>query len=148
MQEQGFPHETDVMKESNVVFSFPIAAPKNAVYTEQMGAMQQLDLWKLYQDYWCEHKPSITVYYNDDDFLQVGAWVWEHFDTVSGVSFLPYSGHTYRQAPYEEITEEEYFKSLSEMPVDVDWSALKNFESEDNTEGSQTLACTGNSCEL
>lgn len=148
MQEQGFPHETDVMKESNVVFSFPIAAPKNAVYTEQMGAMQQLELWKLYQDHWCEHKPSITVYYNDDDFLQVGAWVWQHFDTVSGVSFLPYSGHTYRQAPYEEITEEEYFKMLSTMPVDVDWSALKNFESEDNTEGSQTLACTGNSCEL
>lgn len=148
MRDEGFNCETDVMKETNMVFSFPVAAPKNALFTKEMGAMRQLALWKKYQDKWCEHKPSITVYYTDDDFMAVGAWVWENFDAVSGVSFLPYSGHTYRQAPYEEITEEKYNALVAMMPTDVDWGDLKKYEKDDQTVGSQTLACTGNSCEL
>lgn len=148
MRDAGFHCETDVMKETNMVFSFPVAAPKNALFTKDMGAMRQLALWKKYQDKWCEHKPSITVYYTDDDFMAVGAWVWENFDAVSGVSFLPYSGHTYRQAPYEEITEEKYNALVAMMPTDVDWGDLKKYEKDDQTVGSQTLACTGNSCEL
>ena len=148
MRDKGFPCEVDVTKESNLVFSFPVAAPKNATFTKDMGAMQQLKLWKKYQDHWCEHKPSITVYYTDNDFLQVGAWLYENFDSVSGVSFLPYSGHTYKQAPYEEITEEQYNELQAAMPTAVSWEDLKHYEQEDQTVGTQTLACTGNSCEL
>lgn len=148
MKAQGFPCEVDVINQNNLVFSFPVAAPKNAVFTKDMGAMAQLRLWKKYQDHWCEHKPSITVYYTDDDFLKVGAWVYENFDSVSGVSFLPYSGHTYKQAPYEEITEEQYSKLLDAMPKDTNWEELKDYEHEDQTIGTQTLACTGGTCEL
>ena len=148
MKAQGFPCEVDVINQNNLVFSFPVAAPKNAVFTKDMGAMAQLRLWKKYQDHWCEHKPSITVYYTDDDFLKVGAWVYENFDSVSGVSFLPYSGHTYKQAPYEETTEEQYNKLLDAMPKDTNWEELKDYEHEDQTIGTQTLACTGGSCEL
>lgn len=109
--------------------------------------MKQLALWKIYQDSWCEHKPSITVYYTDEEFLEVGAWLYKEFDDVSGVSFLPRTEHTYAQAPYQDITKEEYEKLSSEMP-EIDWGMLYSFEAEDNTVGSQTLACTGNNCEL
>lgn len=145
--EQGVPHEQDVINPSNYVFSFPQKAPENAVCTDDVGAMKQLKLWHIYQEHWCEHKPSITVYYRDDEFLEVGSWLYRNFDSVSGVSFLPRSEHTYAQAPYQDITEEEYEKLSSEMP-DINWSLLSTYEYEDNTEGSQTLACTGNNCEL
>jgi ribonucleoside-diphosphate reductase alpha chain len=123
-------------------------APDDAVCTEQVGAMDQLKLWEIYQDYWCEHKPSITVYYKDSDFLEAGQWVYNKIDKISGISFLPYSDHTYQQAPYEEITAEQYQEMLEAMPQDVDWSSLNVYEKEDTTTGSQTMACTGGVCEI
>lgn len=148
MIDKGFPHEQDVMNSATMVFSFPTAAPKGCVDRNGFTAIEQLELWKTYQEAWCEHKPSITVYYKDDEFFEVGAWVWKNFDYISGVSFLPYSDHTYQQAPYEEIDEQTYTTMLEAMPSDTDWSMLGEFEKEDSTVGSQTYACSGNSCEL
>ena len=148
MTAAGFPVEDDVMSKSSLVFSFPIKAPETSTTVAQVGAMEQLKLWKKYQDYWCEHKPSITVYYTDDEFLQVSQWIWENFDTVSGISLLPVSDHVYQQAPYEDITAEKYEELLAAMPVDVNWDDLEHFEKEDNTTGSQELACTGGACEI
>ena len=147
LQEQGIPCEEDVMKPSNLVFSFPQKAPEDAVCVKDVTAMEQLWLWKIYQDAWCEHKPSVTVYYKDNEFLDIGAWVYKNFDNVSGISFLPYSDHTYKQAPYQEITEEEYNKLSSSMP-EIDWKALEEYEKEDMTTSTKELACTGNSCEI
>lgn len=147
MVEQGIPHEEDVINPSNWVFSFPQKAPEGATCVSDVGAMEQLKLWKIYQDHWCEHKPSITVYYTDDEFLQVGAWLYENFDDVSGISFLPRSEHTYKQAPYQEITEETYNELLAEMP-EINWSVLGQYEVEDTTTGTQELACVGTSCEI
>lgn len=148
MTAAGFPVEDDVMSKSSLVFSFPIKSPDSSTTVKQVGAMEQLKLWKKYQDYWCEHKPSITVYYTDDEFLQVSQWIWENFDTVSGISLLPVSDHVYQQAPYEDITPEKYEELLKAMPVDVNWSDLEHFEKEDTTTGSQELACTGGACEI
>ena len=148
MTAAGFPVEDDVMSKSSLVFSFPIKSPDSSTTVKQVGAMEQLKLWKKYQDYWCEHKPSITVYYTDDEFLQVSQWIWENFDTVSGISLLPVSDHVYQQAPYEDITAEKYEELLAAMPVDVNWSDLEHFEKEDTTTGSQELACTGGACEI
>ena len=148
MVEAGFPYEQDVMSESNLVFSFPVKSPETSVTVKQVGAMEQLEMWKDFQNHWCEHKPSITVYYTDDEFLQVAQWIWDNFDICSGISLLPYSDHVYQQAPYEEISEAEYEKMLKTMPQDIDWAELKEFESEDNTIGSQELACVGTSCEI
>tara|TARA_R110000787_G_scaffold150084_1_gene263983 strand:- start:456 stop:2327 length:1872 start_codon:yes stop_codon:yes gene_type:complete len=145
MIEAGFPHEEDVMNMSNWVFSFPQKAPNKAVTVESMGAMEQLYLWKIYQDHWCEHKPSMTCYYNDDNFFAVCQWIWENFDSVSGISFLPEAEHVYKQAPYQKIDKVEYTKLLKEMPKDMSWDLA---ESSDNTEGSQTLACVAGVCEL
>lgn len=147
MKDQGVPCEVDVMNPSALVFSFPQKAPEGAVCTSEIGAMEQLRLWKIYQDYWSEHKPSITVFYTDEEFLKAGAWLYENFDSVSGISFLPRSEHTYKQAPYEEITQEGYEALRSKMPV-LNWALLGSYEQEDNTVGQQTLACTGNNCEL
>lgn len=147
MAAQGIPCEDDVISPSNLVFSFPQKAPAGATCVADVGAMEQLRLWKIYQDHWCEHKPSVTVYYTDDEFMDVGAWLYKHFDSVSGISFLPRSEHTYKQAPYQEIDEEEYNKLSSSMP-EINWSMLSTYELEDMTEGTQTLACTGNNCEL
>lgn len=144
----GFPYEDDVMNPNVYVFSFPMAAPDGAKVTKDVGAIYQLKLWKKYQDHWCEHKPSITVYYKDSEFLKVGSWVWDNFDSVSGISFLPYSDHVYKQAPYEEISKAQYDQLIQYMPKDVDWSALSDFETEDNTAGTQTLACAGGVCEV
>ena len=144
----GFPVEQDVMSPTSSVFSFPIKAPETSVTVKQVGAMQQLELWKAYQNHWCEHKPSITVYYTDDEFLQVAQWIWENFDLCSGISLLPYSDHVYQQAPYEDINAEEYDKLVAEMPVGVDWNDLEKYEEEDNTTGSQELACVGGACEI
>ena len=148
MSSVGFPVEEDVMSKASLVFSFPMEAPQESTTVSQVGAMQQLKLWKKYQDYWCEHKPSITVYYTDDEFLQIAQWIWDNFDTVSGISLLPVSDHVYQQAPYEDITKEKYEELLKAMPVDINWSDLQHFEQEDNTTGSQELACVGGACEI
>ena len=145
LEAAGVPVEDDVMSPSTKVFSFPIASPDGAVVASEMGAMEQLELWEIYQDYWCEHKPSMTCYYRDDEFLEVGQWLYNKFDKISGVSFLPYSEHTYQQAPYEPIDLETYEKLKAEFPETIDWNISEN---SDNTEGSQTLACTGNNCEI
>ena len=149
MAEAGFPNEVDVTKDSNLVFSFPVAAPEGAVCTSEVGAMEQLRLWKIYQDHWCEHKPSITVYYKDEEFLDVCSWMWNNFDLMSGISLLPYSDHTYQQAPYQEITQEKYEELLGQMP-NFDWDAMASFEAgTDSTLGSQELACSSaTGCEL
>jgi ribonucleoside-diphosphate reductase alpha chain len=147
MQEQGYEWEIDQLNPSVAVFSFPVKAPKGAVTVDQVAAMDQLELWKVYQEHWCEHKPSITVYYSDEEFIEVGAWLYKYFDEVSGVSFLPRSEHTYAQAPYEAISEEFYDKMSASMP-DVDWASMELYEATDTTEGQQTLACTGGACEL
>lgn len=144
----GFPAEDDVTNPSVCIFSFPMKAPDGAKVTKEVGAMHQLKLWMAYQKYWCEHKPSITVYYKDSEFLDIGNWIWNNFDAVSGISFLPHTDHIYQQAPYEEITEEQYTKLRESMPKDVDWTALSNYESDDNTAGTQTLACSGGTCDV
>ena len=148
MEASGFPVEQDVMSPSSSVFSFPVKAPSTSVTVEQVGAMEQLQLWKAYQNHWCEHKPSITVYYTDDEFLQVAQWIWDNFDICSGISLLPFSDHVYQQAPYEDITAEQYDELLAAMPQGVSWDDLENHEQEDNTTGSQELACTGGACEI
>ena len=144
----GFPNEVDVTKDSNLVFSFPVSSPEGAVCTTEVGAMEQLRLWKVYQDHWCEHKPSITVYYKDEEFLDVCSWMWKNFDSISGISLLPYSDHTYQQAPYTECSQEIYEQLSGEMPT-FDWEAAAAFENgSDSTVGSQELACAGGNCEL
>ena len=148
MTAKGFPVEQDVMSPSSLVFSFPVKSPKTSTTVKQVGAMEQLQLWKTYQNFWCEHKPSITVYYTDDEFLQVAQWIWDNFEICSGISLLPYSDHVYQQAPYEEIDPEKYKELLKAMPKNVDWNDLENFETEDNTTGSQELACVGGACEI
>ena len=149
MQDKGFPCEPDLMKpEHTMVFSFPMKTPKKAVFRTDMTAIEQLELWLKYQRFWCEHKPSITVSVKEDEWMEVGSWVWKHFDEVSGVSFLPFSDHTYKQAPYQDCTEEEYKELLKALPKDVDWAELGDYEQEDNTAGTQTFACSGNSCEV
>ena len=148
MEASGFPVEQDERAPSSSVFSFPVKAPDTSVTVEQVGAMEQLQLWKTYQNHWCEHKPSITVYYTDDEFLQVAQWIWDNFDICSGISLLPFSDHIYTQAPYEDITAEKYDELLAAMPQGVSWDDLENHEQEDNTTGSQELACTGGACEI
>jgi ribonucleoside-diphosphate reductase alpha chain len=145
MLEAGFPCEEDITNSSNWVFAFPQKAPKNAITVDSMGALEQLELWKVYQDNWCEHKPSMTCYYNDDNFFSVCQWIWENFDSVSGISFLPEADHMYQQAPYQKIDKATYMKQIKALPKNFEWNVD---ESEDNTEGSQTLACVGGVCEI
>jgi ribonucleoside-triphosphate reductase (thioredoxin) len=148
MADQGIPSEACVMKpDSTVVFSFPIKAPVGAVVTSDLTAIEQLETWLMYQRHWCEHKPSVTINVRNSEWLEVGAFVYKHFDEMSGVSFLPYNEHTYQQAPYQEITKEEYDLALSRMPTSIDWMKLSDYEKEDSTKGSQTFACVG-SCEI
>ena len=148
MEQAGFPVEQDVMSPTSVVFSFPVKSPETSTCVKEVGAMHQLRLWKTYQNHWCEHKPSVTVYYTDSEYLQVAQWIWDNFDLCSGISLLPTSDHTYQQAPYEDIDEEEYTKLLDSMPKNVNWEDLAQFEVEDNTTGSQELACVGGACEI
>jgi ribonucleoside-triphosphate reductase (thioredoxin) len=143
----GFPAEEDVTNKNTWVFDFPVKAPEASVTVSEVGAMQQLELWKIYQNHWCEHKPSVTIYYTDHEFLQIAQWIWENFDLCSGISLLPYSDHIYQQAPYEDVVVEKYEELLAAMPS-VKWKELEQFETDDNTTGSQELACTGGSCEL
>ena len=149
MIEQGIPSEPDVMKpDATTVFSFPVKAPAGAVVTEDMTAIDQLELWLAYQRNWCEHKPSVTINVRKDEWFEVGAFVYKHFDEMSGVSFLPYNEHTYQQAPYQEVGKSDYEELLSLMPEAIDWSKLSEYEKEDTTKSSQTFACTGEVCEM
>jgi len=149
MKDVGFPNEADVMKPEHVtVFSFPMKSPKGAVCRKDMTAIEQLELWLVYQKYWCEHKPSITITVKEDEWFEVGAWVYSNFNEVCGVSFLPFSDHSYKQAPYQDCTESEYKEALKKMPNNIKWTDLSSYEKEDNTSGTQTLACSGGSCEI
>ena len=147
--DQGIPHEDDLMQpENTVVFSFPMKSPTKAVLREDLSAITQLENWKNYQEHWCEHKPSVTISVKEDEWFEVGAWVYNNFKDVAGVSFLPHSDHTYKQAPYQDITKEEYDALSKKMPRNVDWTLLSNYEREDNTTGTQELACSAGACEI
>ena len=147
LKSQGFPSEPCVMKpDSTTVFSFPQKVGEGAVLREDLSAIEHLDLWLVFQRHWCEHKPSVTISVNESEWPKVGAWTWDHFDEVTGVSYLPYDGGTYRQAPYEEIDAGTYLNMSLSMPKDIDWEAF--IEGTDNVEGAQTLACTAGGCEI
>ena len=149
MTEVGFPVEDDEMNPSHtVVFSFPMKVDRSAVFRTDLTAIEQLDLWKIYQEHWCEHKPSVTISVKENEWMEVGAWVYKNFDQMSGVSFLPFSEHTYRQAPYQDCDREQYEKLLKVMPKDVDWGQLSKYETVDTTVASQELACSNGLCEI
>ena len=149
MEDQGIPCEADVMKPNSVkVFTFPMMAPKGAILRNDRTAIEQLELWLTYQRYYCEHKPSVTVSVREHEWMEVGAWVYKHFDEVSGVSFLPHSDHSYQQAPYEDCTKAEYTALAKKMPKSVNWDLISEYELTDMTVGTKTLACTGSICEL
>ena len=148
MKDLGFPHEADVSKpEHTTVFAFPIRSPKS-VYRNDMTAIEQLKMWLVYQENWCEHKPSVTITVRETEWMEVGAWVYKHFDKISGISFLPHSDHSYKQAPYQDCTIEEYEALVTKIPTNVDWLGLSKYEKEDNTVGTQTYACSGDKCEI
>ena len=149
MTDAGFPVEDDVMNPSHTaVFSFPMRVNEDAVFRTDMAAIEQLELWKTYQENWCEHKPSVTISVKENEWLEVGAWVYENFNYMSGVSFLPFSEHTYKQAPYQDIKKEEYDVLLNKMPKEVDWTKLAEYEKTDMTIGAQELACVAGGCEI
>ena len=149
MMDNGVPNEPCVFKsDSTTVFSFPVQAPERATTRNDMTAIEQLETWLTYQRHWCEHKPSVTISVRDDEWLEVGAFVYKHFDEMSGVSFLPHSDHTYQQAPYQDCSKEEYKELLKTMPKKIDWTKLSEYEQEDNTKSSQTFACSGDVCEV
>ena len=149
MMDQGIPNEPDVMKpDQTTVFSFPMKAPEGATVTADMSAIEQLEMWLAYQRSWCEHKPSVTINVKNNEWFEVGAFVYKHFDEMSGVSFLPFNEHTYQQAPYQDCLATDYHILLDKMPDSIDWTKLSEYEQEDNTAGSQTLACSGDSCEI
>jgi ribonucleoside-diphosphate reductase alpha chain len=150
LKEVGIPVEDDVMKPNDTyVFSFPVRAPEGAVVRNDLTALEHLNTWLVYQRAWCEHKPSITVSVKEEEWMEVGAWVYKHFDEVSGISFLPHSDHTYKQAPYQEVSKEEYEDLLSRMPTSIRWEDLSFYETEDGTSTNATLACSSDgNCEL
>ena len=149
MVDQGIPNEPDVMKpDATTVFSFPMQSPMGAIHTADMTALEQLEMWLMYQRHWCEHKPSVTINVKPDEWFEVGAFVYKHFDEMSGVSFLPFNEHTYQQAPYQECTKEDFYNMVDASPVKIDWTKLSSYEQEDNTSGMQTMACTGDVCEM
>lgn len=149
LKDQGVPNEPDVMKPQNTtVFSFPIEAPENALTRDSLTATEHLEIWKVYQEHWCEHKPSVTITVKEHEWPEVGAWVWKNFDAISGVSFLPHSDHSYRQAPYQEVSREVWAEMKGKMPSKIDWNDLRDYEQEDNTVGAQTLACGPEGCEV
>ena len=147
MIEKNFTSEPDVLNPSNIVFSFPQKSPEEATHRGELSALEQLDLWSQYSRHFCEHKPSCTISVKEEEWVDVGAWVYENFDSISGISFLPYTDHVYAQAPYEECTIQQYLDLESRIP-EIDWKELTLFEKEDYTIASQELACTGNSCEI
>ena len=149
MIDMGIPSEPCVFKgDTTTVFSFPMKSPDNAVTRNDMTAIEQLETWLTYQRHWCEHKPSVTISVRDSEWLDVGAFVYKYFDEMSGVSFLPHSDHTYQQAPYQDCTEGQYEELLEFMPERIDWTKLSEYEQEDNTVSMQTMACSGDSCEI
>ena len=149
MIDQRIPSEPCVMKpDQTTVFSFPVQSPKGSVVTKDMTAIEQLEIWLAYQRHFCEHKPSVTINVRKDEWFEVGAFVYKHFDEMSGVSFLPYNEHTYQQAPYQDIGKHDYKTLLSCMPDTIDWTKLASYESEDNTVAMQTMACSGDVCEI
>jgi ribonucleoside-diphosphate reductase alpha chain len=149
MKDQGIPSEPDVMKpDATTVFSFPVKSPRKAIVTSDLSAISQLETWLMYQRHWCEHKPSITCNVRKDEWFEVGAFVYKHFDEMSGVSFLPYNEHTYQQAPYQEVGKSDYSMLLSLMPKTIDWAGLSEYEKDDNTVAMQTMACSGDVCEI
>jgi ribonucleoside-diphosphate reductase alpha chain len=150
LKEVGIPVEDDVMKPNDTyVFSFPVKAPDGAIVRNDLTAIEHLNIWLVYQRAWCEHKPSITVSVKEDEWMEVGAWVYKHFDEVSGISFLPHSDHSYKQAPYQEVTEEEYNNLVAKMPAEIRWEDLSFYETEDGTSTNATLACSSDgNCEL
>jgi len=149
MKNQGFPNEPDITKPNHTtVFSFPMKSPKGAICRNEMTAWKQLSLWHTYAKHWCEHKPSVTVSVKEDEWVNTAAWVYDNFDDISGISFLPFSDHTYRQAPYQDCTEKEYNELSKQIPKEANWEELTKYESKDYTVASQEMACTGNSCEI
>ena len=149
MKDSGIPSEPCVMKpDSTTVFSFPMKSPSGATTRTEMSAIEQLEYWLMFQRHWCEHKPSVTVSVKEDEWMKVGAWVYDNFDEVSGISFLPFSDHTYAQAPYQDITGKEYEQAYKKMPESIDWSKLADYEKEDTTSGGRELACTADACEM
>jgi hypothetical protein len=149
MIQQGFPAEACVMKPtSTTIFSFPVKSPSGAVVRSDMTAIEQLEMWLIYQRHWCEHKPSVTITVKEHEWMDVGAFVYSHFDEMSGVSFLPHTDHVYKQAPYQDCSKDYYEELIAKMPKDIDWTELAKIEFEDMTSGSQTLACSSDGCEL
>ncbi len=149
LKDQGVPNEPDVTAPDKMtVFSFPQKAPDNALLREKLSAVEHLEIWKNLQEHWCEHKPSITVSVKENEWLEVASWVYGNFDILSGVSFLPYSDHSYKQAPYQEIDEASYYRMVEAFPQEIAWNRLSEFETSDTTKSSQTLACTGDVCEI
>ena len=149
MIDQGVPSEPEIHKpEQTTVFSFPVKSPDVCVTRDDVTAIEQLETWLMYQRNWCEHKPSVTVSVKDDEWFEVGAFVYKHFDEMSGVSFLPHDGGSYQQAPYQECTKEEYLELLKVMPKSIDWTKLSEYELDDTTSGMQTMACSGDVCEI
>ena len=149
MIDQGIPNEPESQKpEQTTVFSFPVKSPEGAVCTPDTTALEQLEMWLMYQRHWCEHKPSVTINVKKDEWFEVGAFVYKNFDEMSGVSFLPFDDHTYQQAPYQDCSKADYETLLSVMPEKIDWTELSNYEKEDTTVSMQTMACSGDSCEL
>tara|TARA_R110000824_G_scaffold12247_1_gene53744 strand:+ start:2212 stop:4116 length:1905 start_codon:yes stop_codon:yes gene_type:complete len=144
----GFPNEVDLGNSQNVIFSFPVAAPENAICRTDKTALQQLRFWKIYATTWCEHKPSITVSIKEHEWLEVGAWLYKNWSYLSGIAFLPFDDHVYQQAPYTDINQQQYKEMLMTMPTDIDWTGLATYEKEDNTIASQELACVGGVCEI
>jgi ribonucleoside-diphosphate reductase alpha chain len=149
MSEAGIPVE-DVIGSANTtaVFSFPIKAPEGCITRHDMTAIEHLEIWKLYAEHWCEHKPSITVSLKEDEWVKVSDFVFDNINIISGISFLPMDDHIYDQPPYEDCSKKEYQKLLKQMPKSIDWKKLGEYELEDNTRGSQTLNCTGDFCEI
>lgn len=147
--DSGIPHEEDVMRpESTWVFYFPIKSPKTALFRDSLSSVEQLNFWLIYQMYWCDHKPSVTVSVKEDEWMKTGSWVYDNFEWVSGISFLPYSDHNYSQAPYNECAKEEYETLLAKMPKTISWEKLKDYEKTDMTTGSQELSCAAGGCDL
>jgi ribonucleoside-diphosphate reductase alpha chain len=149
MKAEGFPHEKDVTKPNHTtVFSFPMKSPDGAVCREDLTALEQLELWKSYAMNWCEHKPSVTISVKEDEWVSTASWVYDNFDDISGISFLPFSEHSYKQAPFQDCTKEEYSEMVKNMPKLVNWSKLSDYEQKDFTVASQELACSANGCEV
>ncbi len=142
MIEQKVPYVETV---SNYIFQFPVKSPAQAMVEDEVGAMRQLKLWKMYYDSWCDHNPSQTIYYNDDNFLRIGQWVWDNFDNIGGLSFFPKADHIYVNPPYTKITQHEYDAAIAAFPK-IDWSSYR--ELEDNTTSTQELACVAGNCEI